>query len=80
MYAIRSYYAFEMSTHGSASTLWTQSEPYGARDWWPCQQDLSNKVDSIDMIVTVPVSNVVASNGILLSREVQGAYEQFHFV
>lgn len=71
--------SFEMSTHGSASTLWTQSEPYGARDWWPCQQDLSNKVDSIDMIVTVPVSNVVASNGILLSREVQGAYEQFHW-
>jgi aminopeptidase N len=49
--------------HGVVFTL---SEPYGARDWWPCKQSLTDKIDSIDILVTVPKGNKVASNGILL--------------
>ncbi|MBL7814723.1 MAG: T9SS type A sorting domain-containing protein [Saprospiraceae bacterium] len=48
---------------------WTLSEPYGARDWWPGKMDLTDKIDSIDVIVTTPPQYRVASNGILV-REI----------
>jgi aminopeptidase N len=47
---------------------WTLSEPYGARAWWPCSQQLKDKVDSVDIIVEVPKSMRSASNGLLIKR------------
>ncbi len=49
--------------------VWTLSEPYGARDWWPCKDTPSDKADSADVIVTVPQKSVVASNGLLVSEQ-----------
>jgi aminopeptidase N len=60
--------SFVTNTHNGAPILWTLSEPYGARDWWPSKLDLNDKVDSIDMLVKVPKGNKVASNGVLLSE------------
>ncbi len=48
---------------------WTLSEPYGGRDWWPGKMDLTDKIDSIDVIVTTPPLYRVASNGLLV-REI----------
>lgn len=59
--------SFEQSTHGDAPIIWTLSEPYGARDWWPTKQDLVDKVDSIDVYITTPLGNLGASNGKLIS-------------
>ncbi len=47
--------------------VWTLSEPYGARDWWPCKDTPADKADSADIFVTVPEGNVVASNGFMVS-------------
>jgi aminopeptidase N len=41
------------------------SEPYGARNWWPCKDYPSDKADSADIRVRVPSNMVVASNGTL---------------
>lgn len=57
--------AFETNTHDDTPVLWTLSEPYGAKSWWPCKQNLFDKIDSIDTYVTVPNGNRVASNGLL---------------
>jgi aminopeptidase N len=46
--------SFETSTHNGEPILWTLSEPYGAKDWWPCKQDLNDKIDSIDVYLTTP--------------------------
>lgn len=46
--------------------LWTLSEPYGGRDWWPCKQDLSDKIDSVDILVTTLNAYKAASNGLLV--------------
>ncbi len=64
--------SFEVSTHGNANTpiLWTLSEPYGAKGWWPCKQDLIDKIDSIDVYVTHPSQYKTASNGLLISETV----------
>jgi aminopeptidase N len=57
--------SFVQSTHNGTPILWTLSEPYGARDWWPCKQDLNDKIDSIDLYVTTPEAYRVGSNGVL---------------
>lgn len=56
----------------SKKLLWTLSEPYGARDWWPTKQSLNDKIDSIDMFVTTPKGYKVGSNGLLISVEDMG--------
>ncbi|OAD46344.1 M1 family aminopeptidase [Polaribacter atrinae] len=58
--------SFEVNTHGTANTpvLWTLSEPYGALGWWPCKQDLNDKIDTIDVYITAPEQYVSVSNGL----------------
>lgn len=46
---------------------YTLSEPYGAKDWWPCKQSLQDKIDSADIWITVPDSLKAGSNGVLQS-------------
>lgn len=48
--------------------LYTLSEPYGARDWWPCKQSLNDKIEKLDILITTPAAYSVASNGKLLSE------------
>ncbi len=61
---------FEQSKHNGEPIIWTLSEPYGAKDWWPCKQNLSDKPDSIDLYVTAPKKYKVASNGLLISETI----------
>ena len=56
--------------------LWTLSEPYGAKEWWPCKQSLVDKVDSIEINVVCPESYRVASNGKLISRVAENGKAQ----
>ncbi len=56
---------FGWSTYGSHPLIWTLSEPFGARDWWPCKDLNTDKADSVDITVTVPDNLIVASNGLL---------------
>jgi aminopeptidase N len=58
--------SFGQGTHSDGPAIWTLSEPYGARDWWPCKQSLNDKIDSIDIYVTTPIGISVASNGVLM--------------
>ncbi len=46
---------------------WTLSEPYGAYGWWPCKQQLTDKIDSFDMAITIPKGNKAAGLGLLVS-------------
>ena len=71
--------SFEQSTHEGVPVLWTLSEPYGAKTWWPCKQNLSDKVDSIDVIVRTPAQYRVASNGLLVDEMVDDTMKVFHW-
>ena len=57
---------FGWSSYGGHPLIWTLSEPYGARDWWPCKDLNTDKADSVDITVTVRDDLVVASNGLLV--------------
>jgi len=59
--------------------IWTLSEPYGAPDWWPCKNSLSDKIDSIDVFVTTPSQYRVGSNGLLVSETIVGSDKIFHW-
>jgi aminopeptidase N len=56
--------SFAVTTHNNDPVLWTLSEPFGARDWWPCKQDLNDKINSIDVFITAPSQYVAVSNGV----------------
>lgn len=56
--------SFTQASHNGSPVLWTLSEPYGARDWWPCKNTLDDKIDSIDIFISYPVGNKGISNGL----------------
>lgn len=49
----------------SVQVTHTVSAAYHSKDWWPCKQSLSDKIDSTDIWVSVPTGLKVASNGLL---------------
>lgn len=71
--------AFTQSTHNGTPIIWTLSEPFGARDWWPCKQDLNDKIDSIDVYITAPSQYVSVANGVQMSATTSGLNKTTHF-
>lgn len=71
--------AFTRGTHSGTPIIYTLSEPFGARDWWPCKQDLNDKINSFDMYITAPVAYNSVSNGLEQSRVVVGPNATTHF-
>lgn len=66
--------------HNGTPGMWTLSEPYGASDWWPSKNDLTDKIDSLDVYVFTPIGYHAASNGVLLSeKQVLGMYTVAHW-
>jgi aminopeptidase N len=63
--------SFVQTLHNGTPIIWTLSEPFGAMDWWPSKQCLSDKIDSIDVIVTCPEKYRSASNGVIVSETVK---------
>lgn len=78
---VNGFRAFTTEVRGNGSnTLYTLSEPFGARDWWPCKQDLNDKINSIDVFITAPSQYVAVSNGIEPEAPViNGANKTTHF-
>ncbi len=48
--------------------IYTLSEPYGAKDWWPCKDTPADKADSADIWITVSTDLIPVSNGKLMGR------------
>jgi len=66
--------AFGFSTHGSPPQpmIWSLSEPYYARNWWPCKDTPSDKADSLDISITCRDDLFAASNGVLIAETDNG--------
>ncbi|NOG46335.1 MAG: hypothetical protein HND50_13930 [Calditrichaeota bacterium] len=72
------WFVFDQLIDGSPH-VWTLSEPYGAKYWWPCKDFPADKADSVDIIVTVPQDQIVASNGTLQFDIIAGEKRTFHW-
>ena len=70
--------SFAYDSHSGIPWIWSLSEPYGARDWWPCKDHPSDKADSADIIVTCDSLFKVGSNGKLISVKDNGDGTKTH--
>jgi aminopeptidase N len=59
--------SFNFDSHAGVPWVYSLSEPYGAKDWWPCKDDPGDKADSADILVTCDSSLKVGSEGLLVS-------------
>lgn len=77
--------SFETDTHNGDPVMWTLSEPFGAKAWWPCKQDLNDKIDMIDVYITTPRFNpsneeyIAVANGLEISQTVNGSNKTTHY-
>ncbi|WP_276479411.1 M1 family aminopeptidase [Paraflavitalea pollutisoli] len=71
--------AFVQRLHSGVPVIWTLSEPFGSKEWWPCKNGLDDKADSIDISITCPQQYTASSNGLVIAEETQGANKTFYF-
>jgi aminopeptidase N len=66
---------------GGTKMIYTVSDPWVALDWWPVKQSCDDKIDSVDMFVTVPRGVVDGSNGILVNVDTSTTpgFWQYHW-
>ena len=57
--------AFGFDDVNGSTLVWSLSEPFGARSWWPCKDSPSDKADSASIRLTVPSTHIAVSNGTL---------------
>ena len=71
--------SFQQTFHDAMPSIWTLSEPFGAKDWWPCKQQLEDKIDSLDIIINMPKGNLAGSNGKLVSIDSTSSTTTCHY-
>jgi len=54
-------------TYHGATVLSNLSQPYNARTFWPCKDIVGDKVDSLDVELTVDTGLTAVSNGLMTS-------------
>ena len=62
--------SFQFSNHNGTPVIWSLSQPYGARNWWPCKDTPSDKADSADIWITCSSDLIPVSNGKLIDIDV----------
>jgi aminopeptidase N len=71
--------AYFRSVTSSGPNIATLSQPYGAHYWWPCMENLNDKIDSLDVSIKVDSGFVAVSNGLLTHTDTVGNKLTFHF-
>jgi aminopeptidase N len=71
--------SFFFDSHAGVPWVYSLSEPFGAKDWWPCKDDPGDKADSADIFVTCDSTFKVGSQGILVSVTNNGDGTSTHF-
>lgn len=71
--------SFSAAPHSSGDVVWTLSQPYGSREWWPNKMTLDDKADSLDVYITSPQQYRGASNGLLTEDMVTDTLRTVHW-
>lgn len=70
----------EFTTYHGNDVIFTSTEPFDSRNWFPCKDTPEDKADSIDVWVAVPEPLYAVSNGKLISiADYPGDKRQFHW-
>lgn len=70
--AVTGFGSFNQDTHSGVPVIWSLSEPYGSKDWWPCKDILNDKADSLDITIACPSIYRSSSIGMLVSDVITG--------
>lgn len=71
---------FVKSTHNTTQNyIYTLSEPYAAKEWWPCKNIITDKADSVDLIISVPTGFVASGNGVIVDSVTSGSNKIYHW-
>ena len=73
------YGSFSNDLVSGKPVMWTMSEPFGGRDWWPCKNGLDDKADSMDIYITAPAKYTSVSNGVRQSVTISGDLKTTHW-
>ncbi len=76
---ITGFGSFLKDTHPDGPVVWTLSQPNGAKDWWPCKNLLTDKADSLDILITCPDRYKAASNGLLVEEWQTDTFKTYHW-
>ncbi|NOZ08008.1 MAG: peptidase M1 [FCB group bacterium] len=71
--------SFGFDSYSGQDMIWSLSEPYGARDWWPCKDTPDDKADSVDISIKVPSNLIVASNGLLVDTITEDSWTTYNW-
>ncbi|MCZ2298947.1 MAG: T9SS type A sorting domain-containing protein [Chitinophagales bacterium] len=71
--------SFIQTTHNNVPVIWTLSEPFGSKDWFPCRNGLDNKMDSIDIFIVHPSIYKATSNGVLQYEKMDAGFTTTYF-
>lgn len=67
------------NSSGTNNYIYTLSESYEDRDWWPCKADMQDKIDSMDIYINTPSAFTAVTNGKLIDSAINGANQTFHW-
>jgi len=77
--AIGSGYSTGTSGSWGNQATWSLSESFVAYHWWPCKQQLTDKIDSSWVYITTDSTNMVGSNGMLQNVIVVGNKKRYEW-
>jgi hypothetical protein len=66
--------SLHFDTRSGQPMIWTLSEPYGSRTWWPCQDTPADKADSLHADLRVPANLIAVGNGTLADTVQAGGW------
>lgn len=70
---------YQKKASGGYNYIYSLSETYEDRDWWPCKADMQDKVDSMDIYLNVPNAFTAVTLGRLVDSSTAGANQIFHW-
>ncbi len=69
----------EKNIYWNTNVTWTLSEPFGAKNWFPCKQQLTDKADSCWVFLTIPKGRKAGSVGLLVDTIPMGNKIQYQW-
>lgn len=72
---------YRRATHGGSSTpiVFTFSEPYGARKWWPCKDEPSDKATTTTYITVANPYFPVSNGELVATTPAGGSSTRYHY-
>ncbi|MEO8515802.1 MAG: M1 family metallopeptidase, partial [Flavobacterium sp.] len=70
---------YQKTSFNGSNYIYTLSESYEDKDWWPCKADMQDKIESMDITVSSPSTFKVATQGKLFKTVVSGTNTKYTY-